>query len=432
MYGDDEVGKVQSSRVSESRGQAVKMVVVSCVFPPEPVVSSRTSFDVARELAARGHEVTVLAPFPNRPAGKLYAGYRRTLVRREAMPEGIRLVRFATSFSPRSSMISRLAENVSFGVVSSLALLFRRKPAVVYVNTWPVFAAAAVAIAARLRRIPLVVSVQDIYPESLVSQQRIGMGAAGRLLMTIDGRVMRAAAAVVVISERFAEHYRRTRGVDPSRIHIVPNWLSSQGTEEVQGAAESSRDRNAIPREAFLLTYGGNVGVGAAVETVIEAFRHLNDEPDVHLLVAGDGASLDNCRRLAAEIAPRRIHFQNAWSGTMDVLHAADAVVLPTRGAQSTASVPSKLISYLLAGRPVLAMAMATSDTAAAIQASGAGVIVEPDDAGALAEAIRAIKRLPREERKRMERAGRAWAMVNVTTEVCLPRLIDIVESVAH
>jgi colanic acid biosynthesis glycosyl transferase WcaI len=405
---------------------------VSCVFPPEPVVSSRTSFDVAQELAARGHDVTVIAPFPNRPAGKLYAGYRRVLFRREEAPEGFRIVRCAAFFSRRSSMLSRMAENVSFGIASSLVLLFCRKPDVVYANTWPVLAAAAIAIAARLRRIPLVVSVQDIYPESLMSQQRAGSGIFGRVLMAIDRRVMRGAAAVVAISERFAEHYRRTRNVDPSRIHVVPNWLSSQGTDEVRGPAEASRDRNGIPREAFLLTYGGNVGVSAAVETVIEAFRHIQDEPDVHLLIAGDGASLDNCQRLAAEIAPRRIHFQNAWNVTMDVLHAADAVVLPTHARQSIVSVPSKLISYLLAGRPVLALALAGSDTAAAVLASGAGLVVEPDDAGALAKAIRAMMRLPPEERQRMGKAGRAWAMANVTAEVCLPRLIDIVESEAR
>jgi len=405
---------------------------VSCVFPPEPVVSSRTSFDVARALAARGHQVTVIAPFPNRPAGRLYAGHRRVPFRREFAREGFRIVRCASFFSRRSSMLSRLVENVSFGMMSMLALLFRRKPAAIYANTWPIFAAGMIAIVARLRRIPFVLSVQDIYPESLRSQRRSGSGLAARVLLAIDPWIARNARAVVVISRRFAEHYLRTRGVDASRIHVVPNWLSSEGTEEMAGAVEACRDRNGIPRDAFLLTYGGNVGVAASVETVIETFRHLDDDPDIHLLVAGDGASLEDCRRLATEIAPRRIHFQNAWFGTMDVLHAADALVLPTHAAQSSASVPSKLINYLLSGRPILATALPESDTAAAIQTSGAGVVVEPDDPVALAAAIRATKRLPRDERERMGRAGRTWAMVNVTTEVCLPRLIDIIENCAR
>jgi len=283
------------------------------------------------------------------------------------------------------------------------------------------------SLVARLRRIPLVLSVQDIYPESLLSQRRRGSGLAARLLLALDRWIVRGAAAVVVISERFAEHYRRTRGIDDARIHVVPNWLEPV---DVAGG-DSCRDRHGIPHDAFLLVYGGNVGVSASVETVIEAFRYLGDAPEIHLLVAGEGASLDGCMRLAADIAPRRIHFEHPWTGTAGVLHAADAFVLPTRAAQSAASVPSKLISYLFAGRPVIAAALKDSDTAAVIAASGAGVVIEPDDPKALAAAIRAMARRPPEERQRMGSAGRAWAMANVTAEACLPRLTAIVENAA-
>lgn len=411
----------------------MRIVVVSCVFPPEPVVSSRTSHDVARELAARGHHVTAIAPFPNRPAGRLYAGYRRALFRRETIPEGFRLVRCASFFSRRSSMVSRLTENISFGITSSLALLLRRKPDVIYANTWPIFAAGMLAIVARFRRIPLVLSVQDVYPESLTSQGRSGRGFVVRILRAIDRWIVQNAKALVVISRNFAEIYRRTREVESSRIHVVPNWLSSEGTEDASDAAEACRSRNGIPRDAFLVTYGGNVGVAAAVETVIEMFRHLSDAPKVHLLVAGEGASLDDCWRLAAAIAPDRIHFQNVWPGnTMDVLHAADAVILPTRAAQSQVSVPSKLISYLLAGRPVIAAVLRESDTAAMVIESGAGVVVNPDDPKGLAGAVREMAQRSRDERLRIGSAAREWAMTHVTTEACLPRLIDIVESAAR
>lgn len=405
------------------------MVVVTCVFPPEPLAGARTTSDVARELSGRGHDVTVLAPFPNRHGGRLYPGYRRTLFHREASADGYRVVRCGSLFSRRSSLLSRLAENVSFGITSALALLFRKKPGVIYANTWPIFAASMIAAVARLRRIPVVVSLQDIYPESLMSQRRRGSGVVNGLILAIDRRVARGANAVVAISQRFAEHYRRTRGIEPSRIHVVPNWQPAQATEEVPGAAEACRERNAIPRDAFLLAYGGNVGVSAAVETLIEAFRHLQDEPAIHLLVAGAGASLEDCRRLAAEIAPERIRFENPWTDTMGVLHAADVLVLTTRAAQSIASVPSKLIHYLLSARPVLALALPDSDTAAVVLGSGAGMVVEPDEPKLLADAIRTMTLLSREERQRVGNAGRAWALANVTTEVCLPHLVRIVEA---
>jgi glycosyltransferase involved in cell wall biosynthesis len=168
------------------------------------------------------------------------------------------------------------------------------------------------------------------------------------------------------------------------------------------------------------------------VGTIIEAFRELHDEPRIHLLIAGEGATLDHCRRLAAEVAPERIHFESPWLDTIAVLHAADAVVLPTRAAQSTASVPSKLISYLLAARPIVAAALPDSDTADMVHASGAGVVVAPDDPRALAAAILAMAASPAEERRRMGGAGRAWALANVTRDVCLPRIVGIIESEAR
>jgi glycosyltransferase involved in cell wall biosynthesis len=403
----------------------MRAVVVSCVFPPEPVVSSRTSFDVAQELSKRGHEVTVLAPFPNRPGGTLYAGYRRALFRRERSREGFTIIRCGSFFSRQSSVISRMAENVSFGITSALALLTRRKPAVIYANSWPIFASALIAAVARLRRIPLVVSVQDVYPESLMSQQRAGSSVAGGALLAIDRWVVRRAAAVVVISERFAELYSKTRGVDRSRLHVVPNW-SSDAPET--SSAGDCRERHGISRDAFLVAYGGNVSFAAAVESVIEAFGDLADQKDVHLLIAGEGAMLDHCRRLAATIAPRQIHFESPWTDTMGVLRAADVLVLPTRDRQSMASVPSKLISYLLAARPVLAMAVGESDTAAAVAASGAGIVLPPGDSAKLAGAIRSMAGKPAEERRQIGEAGRAWALANVTRDVCLPRLIGVIE----
>lgn len=406
----------------------MNVVIVSYVFPPEPVGASQTSFDLARELAARGHEVVVIAPFPNRPAGQLYPGYRRALFRRERAPEGFQIVRCAGFFSRRSSMLSRLSENVSFGVTSSLALCFGQRPAVIYANTWPIFGVGMNAIVARLRRVPFVVSVQDIYPESLASQRRPGSRLVSRVLLAIDRGVVRSAAAVVVISKTFAEHYRRLRGVDPSRLHVVRNWLPGDGTEEVPGPADACRDRHGIPRDAFLLVYGGSVGTSAAVETAIDAVGGLDG---MHLLIAGEGASLEQCRRLAARVAPGRIHFEHPWTGTMDVLHAADALVLPTLAGQSAVSVPSKLTGYLLAGRPVVAAVLDTSDTAATILESGSGVVVSPDDPRRLADAIRAMTRLSAEERRGMGRSGRAWAIANVTAAACLPRLVKVVEAVS-
>lgn len=411
----------------------MRVLIVSCVFPPEPVVSSRTSFQVAEELVARGHEVTVVAPFPSRPAGRLYPGYRRGLVRRERDPRGFELVRCFSALSPRSSMASRLMENLSFGVTGGAAALLGARPDVVYANTWPVFATGILAGVARLRGVPLVVSVQDVYPESLVSQGRIrDDGLLARALRAVDGAIARGTRELIVISERFARTYRETRGVPAERTHAIPNWGDAP-TAPAGGEGVRLRERLGVPPGACLVVYGGNVGVAAGVETVVEAFRHLGDRDDVRLLVAGEGSSLDACRALAAEAAPGRILFESPWRAedTAGVLAAADVFVLPTRGSQSLASVPSKLVSYMLAERPVVAMALPGSDLADMVEESGGGWLVEPDRPEELAAVLREVASLDPEERARRGRAAFAFASGRLTRDSCLPRICDLLETAA-
>ena len=112
----------------------MNVVIVSAVFPPEPVVTAQTSFQIADELFHHGHQVTVLAPFPNRPDGRLFKGYRRSLYRRESM--GFSVIRCFSFLSRKSTMGSRLLENIGFAITCSARVLFLPRPDVIYMNSW--------------------------------------------------------------------------------------------------------------------------------------------------------------------------------------------------------------------------------------------------------------------------------------------------------
>src|SRR5262245_15476547 len=203
----------------------MRCLIVTCVFPPEPVVSGRTSAQIAETLARAGHDVTVIAPFPTRPAGRLYPGLKRRALQSENHPAGYRVVR---CFSAPGRPGSRLLENTTFGFGAALAALFLRRPDVIYANTWPVVATALLSAIARLRGIPVVLSVQDLYPESLVAEGRFSHDAQiTRALRAIDAGVARRAAGVIAISSAFRDTYRHDRGVPAERVHEVPNWIES-------------------------------------------------------------------------------------------------------------------------------------------------------------------------------------------------------------
>jgi colanic acid biosynthesis glycosyl transferase WcaI len=408
----------------------MRVLVISCVFPPEPVVSAQTSAQIAEMLANTNHTVTVVTSFPSRPAGKLFPGFSRKLVQRERTESGIEIVRCFSTLSPESRMLSRLLENLSFGLTGGWQALVGKRPQVVYANTWPIVATGLLLLVAKLRRIPVVISVQDVYPEALMTQQRIkDDGFLVRFLRWIDGVIARNSAHIIVISERFAEIYRDRRRVLSSRLSLVPNWIDSNQID-VNASGQQFRLRKGIARNDFLLVYGGNVGVAAGVETVIESIRLLANETCIRLLVAGSGSQLAACQKSAQQIPGQPVLFHSPWAAeeTSEVLRAADVLVLPTQREQSLASVPSKLLSYMLAGRPVLATAVPGSDLANLLSRSQCGWVVEPDRPDLLAAQIKEVTQLDPAERQRRGNSGREYVLRNFAKDVCLPKVIRILE----
>ncbi len=411
----------------------MKVVIITCVYPPEPVVSSQTSHQIAEELAQRGHEVTVIAPFPNRPAGKLYSGYTRKLgFQRTRGINGINLVRCASFLSPRSTMISRLLENISFGLTSNIAVLFLPKADVIYSNSWPLLATGLTALIAKLYDSSLIISVQDVYPESLLSQHRALINRWFiSVLSKLDRFVAHNSKALVVISDYFKEIYRNTRQVEERKIHIIPNWIQEAEPKSTNNA-RNYRSDHSISNSSFVIAYGGNIGVAAGVETVIDSYRYFNGVRP-YTIIAGQGSCLPICQTLVRELNDDRIIIHTPWHSedTNYVLEAANILILPTRGAQSMVSVPSKLLSYMLAGKPVIALALPHSEVARIIEKSNCGWIVSPDRPDILAEHIKMIMTLPDSELKKRGQQGLEYVQQNLTDKICLPRIIEIIENAA-
>jgi glycosyltransferase involved in cell wall biosynthesis len=332
-------------------------------------------------------------------------------------------------------MINRFAENISFGITSGLRLLFMKRPDVVYSNSWAIFATGIISLVARVRCIPLVLSVQDVYPESLESQGRVGKRRLSyRLLRKCDQAILHSARAIVVISEGFRKLFTNDRGVPPERLHVIPNW----GREEVMPSdpqkALELRHKLGLPAGAFVTVYAGNVGVASNAEMLVDVFAGLKSETRIYLVLAGDGSRLNLCREKIAQHCLDRVVIHSPWKPeeTMPILQMADVLLLPTKAEQSLLSIPSKLISYFLSARPVVAAVLPDSDTAMAVRDNGAGWVVEPESVGAMKEAIVAALSTPRQTLDRMGLAGRTYALENLTRRANLPRVLQVVENAAR
>lgn len=406
----------------------MRVFIASAVFPPEPLTTALTSADLAAELANRGHDVVVYAPFPNRPAGRLFEGYRRRIYQCEAR-DGLKVVHTWHTLSESSSIASRFAENISFGVSSSLAMGLARRPQVMYLNTWPIFAQSFNVALGRWRGIPVVCSVQDIYPDTLVNKQKLdGNGVLVRGVRLLDSELLRRCARVVTISDGMREFLLRERGLPPERVVTVPNWMSAAAFDPALPRAGSFRRRQGIPDETFLAIFAGSLTMSAGVELFIEAAEKLRDERDIMILLVGDGtrrawAEQEIQRRRLSNI---RVVYPLVPAEVAGVQAAADVLLLSLTGETSQNAAPSKQVAYMLSGRAIVASVSQGSPPAQILDAARAGIVVPPDDAGALARCLRGCLDR-RDELVEMGRRARSYAEARLSRETLLPRLADLV-----
>jgi colanic acid biosynthesis glycosyl transferase WcaI len=414
------------------RVMPMKIYIVSLAFPPEPVVSAQTSSQIARTMAVIGHQVTVLAPWPSRPMGYDYSNYKRKFLQGENYPVGYEIHYCFSFFSAVSNLGSRFLENISFGFSVFFLLLVLPRADVVYGNTWPIFAQSLLLLACKLRGMPLVLSIQDLYPESLLVQKR-GIEKKSwsySWLHWLDTQTVRNCAKLIVISQRFKDVYVTDRQVPEQKIAVIPNWI-----DESQGVITSRvgyfRKKYNIPAHAFLLVYGGNIGKAAGVEQLIFALKQLLLQEHIYFLLAGAGSSLPNCLDLIQQYQLDQVKIHSPWDATdtFTLLSEADLCLLPTQGNQSLVSVPSKLLSYMLAGRCVLALAAPESEITRILTDSQAGWVVSTDDIDSLSSCIKGITELSAAELERRGKAGRTFAQKYFSKSQNLSRVSEILVS---
>jgi glycosyltransferase involved in cell wall biosynthesis len=397
----------------------MRIIYLTQWFEPEPNIVKGISF--VRGLEAAGHDVTVVTGLPNYPTGRLYPGYRFQLVQRETF-DGVKIVRLPLYPSHDASSVRRSLNYLSFFLSAFLYCLFRGgRYDLAYVYHPPITVGLAAALAGRFRRLPFVLDIQDLWPDTLAA---VGMAGAARLaplLGRICAFVYRSADAIIVQSEGM----RLTlieREVPEQKVATIYNWAEIE-------ASPLPPIHPPDPR-VFTLVYGGNLGRAQALETVIDAAALVQKRrDDIRILIQGDGLEAESLRRRTLDLNVRNLEFRArvGRDEIVTIFGAADALLMHLRDDPLFAiTVPSKTQFYLAMGKPIIAGI--AGETADLLQRSGAALLVAPGDAEALAEAIVNMADLPRDRRAAMGSAGLRFYRENLAFDRALLRTIALLE----
>ncbi len=369
----------------------MKITFICAVFPPEPAPAGIMAQQLAKRLTEDGHTVTVIVPLPNRPEGRVYPGFRRRLLSRTVSNDGYTVVRCANwLIGARRRTINRLFENITFGLSSMWAALREDRPDLMIVETWPLFAMSFSWLLARARKVPYFYYVQDVYPEAAEESGMIKAGGwLSRVLRRWDRLLCRDSATIITISESMKNLLVGNRRLSPDCFSILPNWVDESIFPRWNGHARW-RHSQGIPEDAFVAMFAGTLGHVSGADVLIEVAELLSVEHDVLLVVIGEGVRKqfmrdEISRRNLGNI--RLLPFQPA-EVVPEVQASCDAALLTMHRNASNTSVPSKLITYLAASRPVVCAARSDSAVARTVLDARAGHVVQPGHAGEIASAI--------------------------------------------
>lgn len=403
------------------------ILMVSQYFWPEEFRVN----DLAAGLVERGHQVTVLTGQPNYGTGSFAEGYSAFSPRREQVG-GVDVVRFPL-VARGSGTGARLALNyASFAVSSSILAPFRLRTrfdvALVY-QLSPVTMVAPAFVLRALRRLPVVVWVQDLWPDSLRAAGKLQEGRTLRGMRKVVGAMYRRSARVLVQSRAFISAVQAAR-VPDDRIEYVPNW--AEALYQPRAVPADAPERAELP-QGFRVIVAGNIGIAQSVETIVAAADKLRDLPDLQWVMIGEGSRRQWLRdEVAARgldssfcfIDRRRVEAMPTYFALADVL-----LVTLARDPAYAATVPSRLQSYLACGRPVIAAL--EGEGATVVEQSGAGLVCAPEDPDALARAVLAMHDSHRDERAAMGTRARTYYEENFERDMLIDRISAVLDVVA-
>lgn len=391
--------------------------------------------DVADGLASRGHKVRVLTGFPNYPDGRIHPGYRQRWNDTSTPTAGVTVRRVPLYPSHDSSGVRRAATYLSFAATSSVAALrFLGGVDVVYVYLTPATVFAAPALLRLLRGIPVVIHVQDLWPESVTTSSMAPDGFAGRqvgrLLHAALRAVYRTAAQIAVIAPTMRDLVVG-RGADPARLRVVLNWADEVLFRPVVPTAAARAQIG--HRNRCTIMYAGAMGPFQNIEDSIRAAAAVEHTSAVDLVLLGSGIGEQPARELTRRLGAGNVRFlgRRPAEEMAELYAAADYQLVTLRGLPIFhGTIPSKLPAALSCGSPVVVSV--PGDCATLVERSGAGLTSPPQDWRALADRFRRAADISPDGCAEMSRRARNCYLMQMSQKAGVDQLEEMLVDAAR
>lgn len=410
----------------------MKLLFLSTYCKPEHAASGYLGQNRNEVYSKLGWDMVVFAPTPCRGISKeVREEYKKKEHRVEKDFEGYRTIYRFPMYAEGKNPVLRALRYILISVKHFNRAIFSKHAKdvdIMFLASTPPYQGLLGALIKKIRRIPFIYNLQDIFPDSLVGT---GMTRKGSVLWKIGRWIedisYRNADKIIVISEDFKKNIM-AKGVPEEKIVVIYNWVDQNAVVDVPREKNILFDRYGLDRSKFYITYNGNIGLTQNMDMLLEVAKALEANEDIHFVLVGNGAYLEQVKQIIKDRNVGNVTllpFQ-PYEEISHVFSLGDVSLVISKPGVGANSVPSKTWSIMSASRPVLAN-FDENELKTIIEDNHCGIFTKAGDKVAFADAILKLYH-DRELCKEMGKNGREFVMDNLTKEVGTQKYVDVIK----
>ncbi len=369
----------------------MRILFLDAYFYPEQTADIRLELDLLKKLVDEGNMIDVICPNPTRDVSESIIRKYRRKKREEIYGGKVQITRFWAPQEKKSSLLRALRyfwcnlRTFQIGIK-------RRECQIVYCNSTPPTQGWIAGKIAKRLTIPLVYSLQDIFPDSLVTT---GLSRRGSLLWKIgrkiEDKTYEDCSKIIVITREMRENLLN-KNVDKEKIKVISNWIDTDQIKPIKREENQLFDEFRIDRSKYIVLYAGNFGLSQGAEIILDVAEKLYERNEIQFVIFGGGSEYEAALERAKDMQNVFIHTLMPLNRISEVYSMGDVALITCKSDIGKNAMPSKIWSIMACNTPVIASFDLDSELCRMIEMKKAGICVEPENADAIVTAVMSMK----------------------------------------
>lgn len=403
----------------------MNILFLDAYFEPEQIAFSHLEKDLISALVEPGHRIHVICPTPTRGISSDAAKAYKNRTSEVLYNGNVRVTRFAAPQEGKNPLIRAL--RYFWCNLRTYQIGAKQKDIdAVFADSTPPTQGWIAGKVAQKRKVPLVYSLQDIFPDSLVNARMTREGSfLWKIGRKIEDFTYKNADAIIVISESFKNNIL-AKGVPEDKIIVVPNWIDTDQIKPVPKLENRLFEEFRIDREKYTVVYAGNFGPTQGTDVMLEAASLLKEKENIQFVFFGGGAEFEAAKAYVEKnrLSNVTINELLPMDRVSEVYSLGDIALITCKPGVGNAGMPSKTWSIMACNTPIIASFDMDSELADILNRNNLGICVEPGNAEQLAEAIEGQAANPH-----LFSPGRIYVETHASKKACVSKYVETVEN---